>query len=474
MKKIFQLAIISFAVVMLVSCSKSEDDNKDNGTWVKVVSGASYSPCEFASAIAADKYLHGYTGDNNAIALVVDGVLNAYTAGHRYYLDTFYARKQHVPLLMYERNWQIESYSFYYKSISSYGQPILLSGRVTFPNTIAQEGHEVQSMSLVTHYFNGRDGMPSLSLTASSLRAIFNSAVIEPDYQGYGVSEGYPYCGFSFAIEGRQAADCLFAAMEVMRQHGVTLAANGYTTNWGYSIGAPAAVSFARYYDEQMTREQRAAIRLKSTFAGGGPMLLDRLIEAYDSDMDFDASLAYCVIPMLAALPQDVFAPYALEELAPEWMHTHMVEIDGKEYSFYEVLVNDMQGYSPYPEEYDNTKLYNHFSSEMSMEDGHLNYSNAKTQLLLKVLHQQSDWGNWIPRTKIYMSHCATDNRMPYSQAKEFYNMKKSSGNVYWKGIEAPLTSLVCGDDRHSAATMDATLRIATIEDPEAAWKSAK
>ena len=52
--------------------------------------------------------------------------------------------------------------------------------------------------------------------------------------------------------------------------------------------------------------------------------------------------------------------------------------------------------------------------------------------------------------------------------------MKKSSGNVYWKGIEAPLTSLVYGDDRHSAATMDATLRIATIEDPEAAWKSVK
>ncbi|MBQ7280112.1 MAG: hypothetical protein IJR13_05240, partial [Bacteroidales bacterium] len=334
-------------------------------------------------------------------------------------------------------------------------------------------GHEVQSMSLVTHYFNGRDGMPSLSLTASSLRAIFNSAVIEPDYQGYGVSEGYPYCGFSFAIEGRQAADCLFAAMEVMRQHGVTLAANGYTTNWGYSIGAPAAVSFARYYDEQMTREQRAAIRLKSTFAGGGPMLLDRLIEAYDSDLDIDASLAHYVFPMLVALPQQLFAPYTLAELAPEWMQTYMIEDEGIEYSFYE-LSTKKKGSLPNPEEYDDTKLYNHFSSEMTMEDGHLNYSNAKTQLLLKVLHQQSDWGNWIPRTKIYMSHCATDNHMPYSQDKEFYDMKKSSGNLYWKGIEAPLTSLVYVDDKHSAATMDATLRIATIEDPEAAWKSAK
>ena len=72
-------------------------------------------------------------------------------------------------------------------------------------------------------------------------------------------------------------------------------------------------------FHEQMSYAQRAAIRLKSTFAGGGPMLLDRLIEIYDSDLDIDASLAHYVFPMLAALPQESFAPYTLADLAPRF-----------------------------------------------------------------------------------------------------------------------------------------------------------
>ncbi|MBQ7279823.1 MAG: hypothetical protein IJR13_03735, partial [Bacteroidales bacterium] len=227
MTKIFQLAIISFAVVMLASCSKNEDDKSDSSTWVKVVSSASYSPREFASAIVAGNYMQSYVGGNSTVAGIANGIFAGYTAGHTYSLDTLYAKKQHVSLFKYERNWQIESHTFYYQSVSSLGQPIMLSGRVTFPNTIAREGHEVQSLSLVSHYFLDKDLVPGHSLSAYSLRAIFNSAVIEPDYQGYGVAEGYPYCSFSFAAEAQQAADCIFAALEVMRQHGVTLAADG-------------------------------------------------------------------------------------------------------------------------------------------------------------------------------------------------------------------------------------------------------
>ena len=128
--------------------------------------------------------------------------------------------------------WQIESYSFNYHSKSARGEDVVLSGRVTFPNhKTSGIGHQVKSLTLNMHHALNMVSMtPSQMLDLWILRAYFNEAVIEPDGQGLGVNLGKDYhCTVSSDVLARQMADCTLAALEVMRQHGVTLAADGHS-----------------------------------------------------------------------------------------------------------------------------------------------------------------------------------------------------------------------------------------------------
>ena len=325
-----------------------------------------------------------------------------------------------------DEGWQIESYTYRYLSRSARGEEIVLSGRVSFPRPLcSSRRHQVESLSIYHHHVLGNPlCAPSYSISPLTSRTLFNSAVIEPDYEGYGASAGRIHCGASFDVLSRQAMDGVMAALEVMRSHGVTLADEGYTTSWGVSLGAPPALAFAKYYDQEATSSQRKAIRLNSCYAAGGPMMIHRMLEYMDQHPDYDAQLAEQMLKFLNALPSDRLEGYAHYEFCPEWMMTTMVEYEGRQYTVYQYLQyvgTEMMLFGD-PSQNPFRKLTNVFAEDMLTAEGHLDLSNPKTQLVMKLFEQLSSWNGWTPQTSVYLAHAEEDNQMPYSQALELYN----------------------------------------------------
>lgn len=323
--------------------------------------------------------------------------------------------------------WQVESYVYRYLSRSARGEEIILSGRVSFPRLACnRQPHTVESLSIHHHHVVPADfGAPSHSLTPMMMRTFFNSAVIEPDYEGYGASAGRTHCGASFDVLARQTMDGVMAALEVMRQHGVTLADEGYSTAWGVSLGAPPLLAFAKYYDQQATAQQRQAIRLRSCYAAGGPFLIHRMAEYIDEHLDYMPQLVQHMLKFLNALPASEMGGYAHYQFCPEWMMTTMVEYEGQQYTAYQFIQyvgSDMLLFEN-PTESPFSTLTGIFASDMTSTDGHLNMDNPKVQVVMRLFKQLSNWNNWTALTPIYMAHAEEDNQMPYCQALELYNL---------------------------------------------------
>jgi hypothetical protein len=88
-------------------------------------------------------------------------------------------------------------------------------------------------------------------------------------------------------------ADCVLAALEVMRQDNVTLAANVYTNNWGTSLGTVGATGFAQYMENNATPDLQALFNLRATYIGEGPTMLSHLWGAEDMMPDLPAQKFY-------------------------------------------------------------------------------------------------------------------------------------------------------------------------------------
>ena len=179
------------------------------------------------------------------------------------------------------RQWNLKRYVFTYKSVSGVtGNDTILVGSVIFPTNTVGKAHQVDVLTLYHHqaYFK-RTWLPSHAVTMMALHALHNSAVIEPDGQGltFGLNEmykiGIAMLGDKSAL---QMADCILAALEVMKQDNVTLAADGYTNNWGTSLGTFGATGFARYIDEEAPVDLKQLIRLRASFIGEGATMANQ------------------------------------------------------------------------------------------------------------------------------------------------------------------------------------------------------
>ena len=266
-------------VMTLTGCDNKDLDVTDNTKEDSeefiiphtVLSMESYSPDDFCDRVINNRFMQNQIGDNETANKIITETIETVVKLRKPKLDKAFAKQS-----ANNSGWQVQTCTFSYESVSVSGKPITLSGRITFPNAKDGSGHKVKSLSLYVHYFLDRDVVPSLSLSPVDLRYLFDSAVIEPDLEGYGTSEDRPYCGFSMLAQARQTADCMLAAIEILKENGVELIEGGHTTGWGYSLGGPIVLEFARYYDKQLSASQRKKINLTSVYSGGGPFLLDR------------------------------------------------------------------------------------------------------------------------------------------------------------------------------------------------------
>ena len=467
--------LLSMMIVLTLTGCSNDHDNTDNTKEDPkeliiphtVLSMESYSSNDFFFFFSSNKFMQNQVGGNETANKILSETIETFVGLRKPQMDMTFAKESPN-----SSGWQVQTCTFSYESVSVSGNPITLSGRITFPNAKDGSGHKVKSLSLYVHYFlNPKDVAPSLSLTPVDLRYLFDSAVIEPDLEGYGTSADRPYCGFSMLAQARQTADCLLAAIEILKENGVELIEGGHTTGWGYSLGGPIVLEFARHYDKQLSASQRKKINLTSVYAGGGPFLLDRMIELLNVDKNLYAR-TLCYLPhFLSSIPEEELGGYQLRDFFPAWMHETNVTIDGETMSFFESVTNNKSFGGTWPSELglDPDVLYNHFAADMFTADASLNLSHPKTVALLNAIKKQFDWDDWTPSADIYLTHDPNDKNIPYQQTQELYERLKPSGRVSWRKTSAGPIGLIW--EAHAANTLMSCIYAVLYEEPQEAFR---
>ena len=485
MKNLFKVFALCFFVALLsVSCIKDDlpiphhnhTPEVNRGQLLGVLDSASYSCNAFADAINASPiftFFNDQMGADNAVAGLLAPAVKTLVNGRQPVMDLMFARRLGRQRGT-GRQWQIESYAFTYRSVDAKGDPITLGGRVTFPNnTVEGVTHEVSSLSLFSHqYIIFQDWAPSNNLTLMSMRCLYNSAVIEPDFQGYGYDNmKHVHTIFSTETMGRHLADCAMAAVELMKQHGVELATDGIVTNWGTSAGTPYALSFARYYDREATNVERSTLPLKSTMVNNGVLDFAALTVYQDENPELNISY-HDYMTAINSMPSNVLHGYISNQFFPEWMNTTIIDYNGQKASYLYWSSRFVGSYTLGPYEPDpSTVLPNmgmRLSSDMLKEDGHVNYESAKTQTFLQICREQMTFEDWIPQTEIYIANEDEDLVSPYDLAHDFYEkLRERSSRVHWLVIDNARSPLRAYLSVHYVSSYESLMYMTLAPEPK-------
>lgn len=446
------------------------------GYLVSVTDSAFFSVQEFGNEVSnsamvnyADQFVEGST------AVLRPAIQNLVTA-RKPVLDAMFLARVGLDKSL-RPQYRIESYVFTFNTLSASGQPIVLSGRVTFPNnTVAGTTHELDTYTLFSHqYVMAADWVPSQCLSMMSLRSLYNSAVIEPDAQGYGSTINSESVAFlSFNARARQLADCVRAAREIMQRRDVRLSSSGYTTNWGSSLGAPVALAFARYYDIMASENERKALRLKSSYVGEGPLDYAATLLYMDEHPTYRGAIASAFYG-LGALSTEQLHGYEATDFMPQWMSTAMVPWSDGEYSYFYAAAHVMAGYNRYSQRIKpDTMFINTLSADMYHDNLRLDRDAPKTQMLMQILHEQGDWSGWKPQTTIYFAHAEADDNIPCATVKDIYNqLRQQAGTnkskLHWLTVETDHNIAVndLGLGPHYGPSIEAMMFMALAYEPK-------
>ena len=308
----FKTMTVAFTTMLSMGCSSDDDKEIINGgeeeekqvepeafhpidastrTLRDVIVRKEYTPTEFGEAIG-DWPMFAFLGDGmpRMIKPVISGIVDSRTPQ----MDRLF--KERVGTASDgSRQWTLKRRVFTYKSISGMTRnDTTLIGSVVFPTNTLGKAHEVDVLTLYHHQGYFQDSwLPSNSLTTMALHALHNSAVIEPDnYGGDNDPENIMRQYQPGDMTALQMVDCVLAALEVMREENVTLAAGGYTNNWGTSLGMIASTGFAQYMENDATPDLQMLIRLRATYAGEGPIMMNHY-KAYKDLIDNPAKQKY-------------------------------------------------------------------------------------------------------------------------------------------------------------------------------------
>jgi len=467
--------LFSFLTVCLVACSDDEDEfytGTDVG--VQVFDSQVYRPADLTEAFSRSGMLTDNGVEEAWQQQLLRGTFDALLADRIHDLDRYYHQVHQESGYLSLRQWQVESYCFKYKTVSAAGEPIMLSGRVTFP--AMKNGSELLMNSLTLHihyYMNHLLEAPTASLSPAVLRVFFNSAIIEPDLEGYGVTGDRIPCGIAFKQQACQNIDCVWAALQVMKSRGVKLMHGGHTTLWGLSLGAPLAIATAQYCEEQLTQQQQEAINLTSVLVDSGPYLLGRILDFWDKNPSVNASLICRLLMFIHGFNKEYLEGYDPKDFCAEWMHTYQVNFKGKDCSLYEAIRDcggDEDVFDLWPEAMPNNKVSNCLASDMLLPDGRLNRENPKTQAFINILTKCSDVGTWLPKASVYISHGTEDNYIPFEQAQAFYEQIKGGKHVEFKAATGGLMERVMGV--HQGCTLNVLIAMILFEEPADAHKN--
>ena len=483
MKKLFFYTVIPVVMLLLVGCSDNDNDsnngNKEpdnqnsNEILVAETDSLRFQPEDYISIANNGRWENeeGWdftpfvTNFFRALVKVQKRNYSSFIAAQTPALDQLFEAEAGLNKQK-DHCWQMESYGFNYRSKSARGEDVLLSGRVTFPNHKTKGiGHQVKTLTLSMHQALADLSMsPSQVVDMWTLRALFNEAVIQPDGQGMGANLDKDfYCTVSPNVLARQMADCTQAALEVMRQHGVTLAADGHTICTGCSLGAAVPLSFAKYYETEASASFRQAVRLSTVYTGYGPVDFEACIRYFSDHPEFNAMLSKTIVFSLAALSSEQLYGYQAQDFVNPNLLNTQVEYNGRTMSYYEAeakyFVNVVGIYKSFP----NVKKFSEIiAPDLLGRDGKLDGTNPKTQALLRILDEQGNLSGWLPTTEIYMLHGLYDDGIPVENARKCYQALSNGGvmpNVHYQEVStlpilSQLASLPKAGIMHLVTTM--------------------
>jgi len=374
--------------------------------------------------------------------------------------------------MLFKRGLEIQSDTFSYRSQTVDGREVILSGRVTFLNSKAEgTPHQVKTLSLHIHQaFFHPEWAPSQNLMFMPLKVLWDSAVIEPDLQKWGINYGIePDGGGSAMHMARQLADCTVAALEVMRRHGVTLAPDGYTTNWGSSQGAMPTLLFAKWYDTEAPQWFREAIRLRATFAAEGTVPPKALtLHTYeDPKRIYEGHIL--LTAYFKAFNKEQRGGYMPEEYVPEWFNEPRYEVDGHKITFLDAVSHY---YPQFTEEVIKamTSFDQLVAPDMLTADGKVDINCPKIRAWLACLQKHNNLDDWTPAHSVYIAHSPADDMMPYTMVCDLYRTLSNDGqNSLVHMLSVPSMRLLPhgGMKPHFIIAFVGQLLMALVENPE-------
>lgn len=371
-----------------------------------------------------------------------------------------------------KRCWEIQSYTFSYRSHTVDGREQTLSGRVTFLNNKdANIPHQAKTISLHTHqaFFNPR-WAPYHNLMFVPLKVLWDSVVIEPDLQKWGITHGVEYDGGGSALHmARQLADCVVAALEIMRMHGVSLAPDGYTTSWGGSQGAMPTLYFDKWYDTEAPQWLKDTLQLKSTFIVEGVSVVPELTKyIYRDAKDFHLK-PVTVVGYLKAFTKEQLGGYKPEEFVPQWWLDSKFQVNGREISFMDAVCHYIpEAMHPLSETIES--FAGLVAPDMLAPDGQVDLECPKIQAWLACLQKHNDLSGWTPAHDVYIAHSPADDMLPYKYAYDQYRAIGNQGqNPLAHMLAFPSMRLVPhgGMNPHFIIAFMGLLLMSFVENPE-------
>lgn len=492
-KSLIMVATFFCGIGLMTSCCNDTDDSQEQSqkqeegveqqqqTLVSVLTTAAYTPEEFIEHLGSPDLAQRIDGLYPQAKPIALSYAKIKMQSHLPTLDKIFAQEVGTETDG-SRRWRFESYTFSYLSHTVDGREQVMSGRVTFPNNTASDTpHKVKTLSLHSHQaLVDPEWAPSESLMFMSLRSLWNSAVIEPDFQCWGINFGREIdSGCSPVTQAQQMADCVMAALEIMRQHGVTLADDGHSTLWGSSQTAVVPIVFTKWYETEAPEWFRQAVRLQSVFTGEGPMDNSAFYEHICSHAEILQYNFPIIISYPSAFSPEQLGGYEGRDFVNNWFHETQITLDGKDYSLYEAcakyLITDALFYdiTGSKEEGLSLRLDKILPPDILTPDCCLDKNSPKVQALLKTFQTHCDLSGWHPQTDIYFAMYSKDLMLPYEQTKAaFQRLSEQSKNHNLHWIEIPdqggsIAAQVGDETNHYTTAFLMSLLMSNVEEPK-------
>lgn len=321
-------------------------------------------------------------------------------------LNTFFAGNMSTRLYCYE-----------YPSVDPDGQPVTLSAALFLPQAALTGATPIDRLMLGHHFSSMRyDECPTVSGCIEGLLAWKNSAVVLPDYYGFGSTRDKCQAYLNPDMAGRGALDALLAGKKLMKDLGVALPEDTY--NIGYSQGGFNAVATLRY----LALHPEYKVDFTRTFAGGGPYnVMDTFVSYLGGGFGDVFPLVLVTIISFNEL-EHLGIPYA--DLFKEPLLSHYQEwILSKNYDTSKVI-----------------SLLGSTASEDHLTENLTSLKGTVYESFAAVADKYSLTKGWTPRsgTKLTLIHSRADNMVPFSNHEALTTFLNGQCELQEEALDTP------------------------------------